>query len=610
MKKLLLIFTLLIAHAGLYAQGVWETQASGFSIPNSGIRNIAVVDTSIVWISAYDGSGGGFTRQDFSRTFDGGANWEEGTIPVPLIWDLAHITATSASKAWAVFFNTSLTPQGQGQIWHTSDSGSTWSQQGVGGLNTVFSTVGESFVNVIHFFNDNDGVAIGDPANGEFEIYTTNDGGVTWSLVPGNLIPDPDDAAEAGWVSHVDNEGDHIWFDTNHGRIYGSFDRGLTWQVAPTNMFIPIPGTIDICFYSELSGIARLYDEGSFISDVVETFDGGLTWSTTFTPVGSFFGADVKAVPGTTSMLVSTGVNAQSGFLGSSYSPDGGHNWTIIDEGVQRNALGIADSLTMWSGGFSTSATEGGIFKFVVYDGVACSDPAVSPGTSSANTTYLCANDTLSFTSTGIYSPVSGGYSGFSWVLSSADISGSTNPLIEPSFVTSYLVTFPAPANDTRQYKNDGNIINGLNRPYGTYYWTPVVFGNAVALNQPVNILQDLTLDAGCTYVGTSIAVNVLDPDIVPCDPTGVSEIKSNLFSVHSFINDRNTLNVRINSDAFGKVSFQITDLAGRLVKNQNSQVSKGNNLELINLENLASGTYILKAEVNGNIATNKIVKY
>ena len=609
MKKLLLIFTLLIAHTGIYAQGVWETQASGFSTPSSGVRNIAVVDTSIVWISARDGSGGGFARQEFSRTVDGGANWKEGTIPVPFVWDLAHITATSASKAWAVFFNTSLTPQGQGQIWHTSDSGSTWNQQGVSGLNTVYTTVGESFPNVIHFFNDNDGVVIGDPANGEFEIYTTTDGGNTWNQVPGANIPDRDDAAEAGWVSHIDVKGDHVWFDTNHGRIYGSFDRGLTWHVAPSNMFLPNPATIDICFYSELSGIARNFDNGSSISDIVETFDGGLTWSTTFTPVGLFFGADVEAVPGTT-MLVSTGSNFNSGNLGSSYSPDGGHNWTIIDEGIQRTAIGIADSLTMWSGGFSTSATEGGIFKFVVYDGVACSDPAVNPGTSSANTTYLCANDTLSFTSTGIYSPVSGGYSGFSWVLSSADISGSTNPLIEPSYVASYLVSFPAPANDTRQYKNDGTIINGLNRPYGTYYWTPVVYGNAVALNPPVNILADLTLDANCVFTGTSLAINVLDPAIVPCDPTGVSEIKSNQFSVHSFLIDRNMLNVRINSDVSGKVSLQITDLAGRLVKNQNSQVSKGNNLELINLENLASGTYILKAEVNGNIATNKIVKY
>ena len=69
-------------------------------------------------------------------------------------------------------------------------------------------------------------------------------------------------------------------------------------------------------------------------------------------------------------------------------------------------------------------------------------------------------------------------------------------------------------------------------------------------------------------------------------------------------------MNVRINSAAYGKLSIQLTDITGRLVVNQNSYVSKGSNNESINVENLASGTYILKAEVNGSRATSKVVKY
>ncbi len=608
MKKLLLIFTMLLAHVGSNAQGVWVSQATAFSTPSTGIRNISVVDTNVVWISSYDGSGGGFSRQDYSRTIDGGNTWEAGLIPTNFVWNWAHISGSSATKAWAVFYNTSVTPQGQGQIWHTSDGGATWTQQGLG-INPVYSSVG-SFPNVIHFFNDLDGVVIGDPANGEYEIYTTSDGGTTWNQVPGANIPDPDDALEAGWTTHIQTVGDNVWFDTNHGRVYNSFDKGLTWTVASTNLFIPLPGTIDICFYGPLKGIARYYDDALINSDIVETFDGGITWSTLFNPVGDFFGADVQGVPGTNSMLVSTGVSTSSGFTGSSYSLDGGHNWTTIDAGVQRNALAIADSLTMWTGGFNTSETADGIFKFLVINGVSCSDPAVSPGVATVNATYLCENDTLEFTSTGVYSPVAGTYSGFSWVLSTADISGSTSPLSEPSFRASYRTTFPAPNIDTRSFINNGSIINGTNLPYGTYYWTPVVFGNAVALNPPVNFLQDLTLDPLCTTLGNSVAVNVLDPAIVPCDPDAVSQINTIQLSVKTFIRDRNILDVMINSTVNGKVSIQITDLTGRLVKNQNSNVTTGSNHEFINIENLASGTYILKAEINGNQVTNKVVKY
>ena len=171
------------------------------------------------------------------------------------------------------------------------------------------------------------------------------------------------------------------------------------------------------------------------------------------------------------------------------------------------------------------------------------------------------------------------------------------------------MVTFPASETDIRQYVNDGSVIDGVNNPYGIYYWTPVVYGNATLLNNPVQFLQDLTLDANCTYTGTSIPILVDDPNNLNC-PNSVSEIKASQLTVSSSIKDRNTLDVRINSASFGKLSIQITDITGRLVVNQNSYVSKGSNHESINVENLASGTYILKANVNGNNATTKVVKY
>ena len=401
--------------------------------------------------------------------------------------------------------------------------------------------------------------------------------------------------------------GDTVWFDTNHGRVYRSVDRGYHWTVAPTNLVIPIPGTIDISFNNGSNGIARYFNVSNNTSDVVETSDGGITWSSTFTPVGAMFGADVQSVPGTSNMLVSTG-SSQS-FSGSSYSLDGGHNWSTIETGTQRVALGIADSLTMWCGGFTFSPTANGVFKFINISPVACNDVNINPGTPTSDVPTICGGDTVTFSTSGVFAPNNGAFSGISWVISSADISGALNPLIDPSFLTSYLVTFPAPETDIRQYVNDGSVIDGVNNPYGIYYWTPVVYGNATLLNNPVQFLQDLTLDANCTYTGTSIPILVDDPNNVNC-PISVSEIKANQLSVSSFIKDRNTLDVRINSASFGKLSIQITDITGRLVVNQNSYVSKGSNHESINVENLASGTYILKANVNGNNATTKVVKY
>ena len=602
MKKLLLIFSMLLAYLGSNAQGVWTSQSTGFSATSSGVTNIAVVNANVVWVSALDA--GGAARQDYSRTTDGGAHWVTGTIPAPANWIYAMIAATDSSNAWAAFYNNAA-PKGLGQVYHTTDGGANWTQQAAG---LIFSTTG-SFVDVIHFWDNLNGVVVGDPVNGEYEIYTTIDGGTNWVPVPPASIPNPDAAGEVAFTTHISVAGNSIWFDTNHGRVFSSSDRGYHWNVSTTNLILPaVNPSIDLCFYNSLSGIARYYDDVAIYSDVVQTSDGGLTWSSTFSPDG-FFGFDVKAVPGTDSMLVSTGQSSNSGFTGSSYSLNGGHSWTNIDAGVRHFALGIADSLTMWSGSFTTSPTQNGIFKFTSSIPVACSDPGVSPGTATANDTAICGGDTVVFTSTGILSPSNGAQSGLSWVISSANISHSTNPKLETSYMKSLLVTFPAPATDSRLFINNGSLIDGLNYPYGIYYWTPVVFGNATALSSPVQHLEDLTLDGNCTFVGTSIAVHVLNPNDPSCG-VGVSEIKANQLSVHTFIKDRNTIDVLINSAAYGKVSIQITDLAGRLVKNQNSYVSNGSNHELINIEDLASGTYILKTEVNGNRASNKVVKY
>ncbi len=57
---------------------------------------------------------------------------------------------------------------------------------------------------------------MGDPIGGYFEIYTTVDGGVTWTRVPQADIPIPY-RGEWGVVGYYDVIGDTIWFGTNVG---------------------------------------------------------------------------------------------------------------------------------------------------------------------------------------------------------------------------------------------------------------------------------------------------------------------------------------------------------------------------------------------------------
>ncbi|MBK9399736.1 MAG: hypothetical protein IPN36_02430 [Bacteroidetes bacterium] len=597
MKKLLLFAFILIGLTNVNAQGVWVSQATNFTPVSSGVRHISAVDTNIVWICSYDGSGGAANRQDFSRTIDGGTTWAAGTITgAPATHDWAMIYGLNADTAWSVLYSTSTAVAGG--IYKTTDGGATWTQQGAG---VIYNNLSQSFPNVVHFWDANNGFAMGDPEGGFYELYTTIDGGSNWTRVPTGNIPAPT-AGEFGIVGHYEVQGDTIWFDTNKGRVYRSIDRGLNWTVASTGITVPANGAIDICFYSSTNGIARLYNATTGGNTMRVTADGGDTW-TVATPVGNFFGSDVQSVPGTASKLMSTG--AATGFIGSSYSDDGGLNWTDIEVSAQRTALGVVDSTHMWTGGFTTSPNSDGIFKYFIVPTISCVDTAISAGTTTASVTQVCGGDTVEFTSTGVYAPTVGDFAGVSWVITNAPITGSANPQLEPSLIASYTFNFPAPATSLRQFINDGTLI-GAQAPYGVYYWTPLVFGNAIAASNPPLFLSDLVLDAQCILTGTSVAVTVFDP-LDPACTVGINEVNSAL-GISTSINGQN-IDLKVNSERSGMAVIEIFDISGRKVTGQNSPVYKGVNHIFIDASTFAGGTYIVKAMVNGVAGQSKIVK-
>ncbi len=600
MKKQLLIIAIVLSSMGTFAQtALWLSQATGFTPVSSGVRNVSVVDTNTVWISSYDGSGGSANRQDFSMTSNGGSVWTAGNIPAPVSYDWAMIDGISSTTAWAVYYN-AVAGSGGG-IWKTIDGGATWAQQGAG---LIYNA--SSFPDVIHFWNDTVGFTMGDPNPGtQFEIYTTVDGGTTWNLVPAGNIPVAI-AGEYGIVGHYNVIGDTVWFDTNKGRVYRSIDKGANWTVSATGLTVPANGAIDICFTDNLNGLARLY-AASGVSTMFVTADGGDTWSSA-TPLGNFFGSDVKRVPGVASMMVSTG--AATGLTGSSYSIDGGLNWIDIEVGTQRTALGIADSLTMWTGGFTLSTTDGGIYKYTVIPSITCSDPGISPGISSSNVAYICDGDTVIFTATGLYAPTVGDFAGQAWAVSSADITGTSDPVNDPSYIGSNAITFPGTATSVLPFINNGLFIDGTTLPFGTYFFTPIVFGNAVTGGGASTAnLHDLNLDPACTYGGTSVPVIVY----APLDPfcfDGIKEIATSQIAIFTSQKDENSIELTLNAIVQGKAIVTMFDISGRIVKTQNVNVTKGSNHEMIDVANLAAGTYMIKAELNGTHAQTKLVKF
>ncbi|MBK9048295.1 MAG: T9SS type A sorting domain-containing protein [Bacteroidetes bacterium] len=584
-KQLLAVAVSCLSVFGVQAQGTWVPQATGFPNTSTGVFNISVCDANTVWISSYDGAGTAANLRDFSVTIDGGSTWIPGVVPAPAghAWSMIH--GLDATTAWAIFYN--ATAGTGGGIWKTTDGGVTWNQQGVG---TIFNA--SSFPNVVHFWNANDGFTMGDPNPTEFELYTTVDGGTTWTPVPAANIPNPL-SGEYGITNHCTVVGNTIWFDTNKGRVYKSTDKGLTWTVSSTGITVPATiGAIDCIFWDANNGLARLYDAG--VNTVAMSSDGGATW-TAMTPTGNMFGSDIKPVPGTASRLVSTGT--LTGFIGSSYSDDGGMTWVDIETAAQRTALGVWDAATMWSGGFTTSPSSDGIFKLA---NIACGDPLVTAGVGTFDDATVCFNDTMIFTTSGIVFPyASGTVYGFAVLVSSGDISGSTDPLAQPGILGGTGVIVPGSTQTT-------SLINtGTPFAAGVYYLTPVVFANASGTGP---VITAYTLDPACTYTGTSQMVTLYAAGDPAC-AVGLPELNGASLSV-SVSQMGSVLNLNIGSANAGQVTAEVYDVTGRMIASELVSVSTGMNSHKMDASTFSAGTYVVRVLDGSNVATTKLVKF
>src|SRR5690349_12948727 len=177
MRKLLLFVCLTTFSSSILNAQIWIEQNSNFSNISEGVNDIKAVSDNVAWITGYDGTGSNINFIDFAVTTDGGNNFTTGTVGNDTTYQFANITAVSADSAWVAMFD-HVVGTGGG-IWRTTDGGANWVQQGVG---VIYDSL--SFPDVVHFWNGSEGVTIGDPNNGYFEIYTTVDGGDTWTRVP------------------------------------------------------------------------------------------------------------------------------------------------------------------------------------------------------------------------------------------------------------------------------------------------------------------------------------------------------------------------------------------------------------------------------------------
>jgi photosystem II stability/assembly factor-like uncharacterized protein len=337
----------------------WTAQNIGYTVPAAYPVDIDAVDANTVWTATSSiGDGSGVTVQLWSRTIDGGNIWTSGSFTADTNYQVSNISGVDANTCFIMTFN--KTVGSGGYLFKTSDGGATWDTVSTG---QVFTTA-SSFPNVVHFFDANNGMMMGDPLGGYYEIYTTTDGGTTWVRTPQANIPNPLNASEYGLINVYGANGNFVYFGTNNGRVFRSYDRGLTWAASTAGTANTANGVTSLSFRDSLNGFV-LRATTTPVYTAFRTNNAGATW-TPVTPTGTFFKSDFQYVPGTTSMI---SVAAGAGGRGSSISYNDGSSWVTLDTAGFGTTDGYTsmdffDATTGWAGGFAIDAITDGIYRW------------------------------------------------------------------------------------------------------------------------------------------------------------------------------------------------------------------------------------------------------
>ncbi|MEO1011217.1 MAG: oxidoreductase [Bacteroidota bacterium] len=204
-----------------------------------------------------------------------------------------------------------------------------------GKMDLVYLEEGDGvFYDSMTFWNNREGIAVGDSREGCLSIIITRDGGHHWSKIPCFDLPKnvEGEGAFAASNTNIRVIGDKTWIATTGSRVYYSPDKGRSWEVfqTPINHGLPTQGIYSIDFYHEKLGIAFGGDytkPAQQTGNKAMTTDGGQSWSLIADGQPPGYKSCVQFVPdsqGNEIIAVS--------FTGISYSRNRGKTWKTLSE--------------------------------------------------------------------------------------------------------------------------------------------------------------------------------------------------------------------------------------------------------------------------------------
>ncbi len=568
----------------------WNPSSFG---QDSWVYDMSVVSDSVVW--AKDSN-----ADSISITTNGGASWISKPLPIPngYLRAAGGICALSATKAYYI-----LSTSDSKGIYVTLDGGDNWTKQSTGFNQSSL------FPDIIHFWNDNEGVAIGD-ASPNFEIYTTSNGGVQWNQVTNANMPNGNSEGTYNNQDAFRIAGNSIFFLTGSARVFKSLDKGKTWSVVNTPFHNAIDSVITFDFKDNSNGLISYCSNDGIHHKMYKTTNGGQTWDSIST---NNFYQRIKYIQTANAYF---SINIKGGL---SYSCDNGNTWTSVTyfDGVKLQTASFSSNDKIFFGSFGTIYWSSPILT------ISANALSIAPTANSIKTFNILSNtnwkvscdktwlkvsstDGLGnsiITLTATANPASTARTAIVTItgkgLASQTISVTQEvPVLTVSTNT---LSIAATANSTKTFDITSNIA-----------WTAASNQSWLTLNNASgsgNATITLTATKNPTVAARAATVTVSGTSVTDqtitvtqdANTTGINEISKNPVSMfpNPVANELTINEISINA------TILIFDLNGKLLINR---IAKSTS-EKIDLSSFARGVYLIEVADKKEIKTSKLIK-
>jgi photosystem II stability/assembly factor-like uncharacterized protein len=281
----------------------------------SSIRALEVVDDNTVWFA---GSGG-----VFGFTENGGESWTIDSIKTDTI--VPHFRAIAVTSE-AVFLLSIASPA---LLYRSVDDGKNWE--------IVYrEDHPAAFYDAMVFWDEQEGIAMGDPTDECLSVIITRDGGQNWQKIDCSDLPPAEEgeAAFAASNSNISVFKDNVWIVSGgaKARVFHAADRGNSWQVYDTPIVAggEMTGIFTSHFWDENDGIifgGNWEKMEQQTKNKALTKDGGRSWYLVGEGYHPGYRSAVRYAPdGAGNILLATGIP------GTSWSKDGGNSWKPLDD--------------------------------------------------------------------------------------------------------------------------------------------------------------------------------------------------------------------------------------------------------------------------------------